>query len=106
MEEKQAVLISWQKSSLWHIGRRASDGKFLQSLTGTSFLCSCPTCGGAGFVRKTGGKLNANAARKDQQEIVCQTCKGLGKVGKSSNTLPFVLDGAQQTSLHSAKRTS
>lgn len=46
-------------------------------------MCSCPECGGAGFVRKSGGKLNANAARKDQAEIVCQTCKGLGKVGKS-----------------------
>lgn len=45
-------------------------------------MLRCPECGGAGFIRKSGGRLNANAARKDQQEIVCQNCKGLGKVGE------------------------
>eukprot|EP00897_Mesotaenium_endlicherianum_P007504 jgi/Mesen1/6782/ME000348S06056 len=46
---------------------------------------TCPECGGAGFVRGSGagGKLVGNAARKDQQQIVCQTCKGLGKLGQT-----------------------
>ncbi|GAQ80961.1 hypothetical protein KFL_000670190 [Klebsormidium nitens] len=63
-------------------------GAILVGLIGTAYPLlfakkgdTCPTCGGAGFVRKSGGRLAANAARKDQQEIVCQTCKGLGKVG-------------------------
>ncbi|KAH7424485.1 hypothetical protein KP509_11G010800 [Ceratopteris richardii] len=42
----------------------------------------CPQCDGAGFVRKTGSALSANAARKDQVQIVCPTCKGLGKLGQ------------------------
>lgn len=42
----------------------------------------CPVCDGAGFVRKTGSALNANAARKDLAQIVCKNCNGLGKVGQ------------------------
>ncbi|KAD6119630.1 hypothetical protein E3N88_10927 [Mikania micrantha] len=42
----------------------------------------CPVCDGAGFVRKQGGKLNANAARKDQAQIVCANCNGLGKLNQ------------------------
>eukprot|EP00250_Pteridium_aquilinum_P017534 c23678_g1_i1 orf=81-509(+) len=42
----------------------------------------CPECDGAGFIRKTGSALSANAARKDQAQIVCPTCKGLGKLGQ------------------------
>ncbi|EFJ22579.1 hypothetical protein SELMODRAFT_28797, partial [Selaginella moellendorffii] len=42
----------------------------------------CPECDGAGFVRKTGSKLTANAARKDNTQIVCARCNGLGKLGK------------------------
>lgn len=42
----------------------------------------CPVCDGAGFVRKTGSTLNANAARKDLDQIVCKNCNGLGKVGQ------------------------
>ncbi|CAK9236755.1 unnamed protein product [Sphagnum troendelagicum] len=41
----------------------------------------CPECDGAGFVRKPGTKLNANAARKDLTQIVCKRCNGLGKIG-------------------------
>ncbi|KAL8039353.1 hypothetical protein ABFX02_10G031100 [Erythranthe guttata] len=42
----------------------------------------CPECDGAGFVRKTGSALRANAARKDQLQIVCVTCNGLGKLNQ------------------------
>lgn len=42
----------------------------------------CPQCDGAGFVRKSGAALAANAARKDQEQIVCPRCKGLGKLGQ------------------------
>ena len=42
----------------------------------------CPECDGAGFVRKTGSTLNANAARKDLPQIVCKRCNGLGKIGQ------------------------
>ncbi len=44
----------------------------------------CPECDGAGFVRKPGTKLNANAARKDLTQIVCKRCNGLGKIGNMS----------------------
>ena len=43
---------------------------------------SCPECDGAGFVRKSGSTLRANAARKDQAQIVCATCNGLGKLNQ------------------------
>lgn len=43
----------------------------------------CPECDGAGFVRKPGSTLNANAARKDLDQIVCKRCKGLGKLGQT-----------------------
>ncbi|KAL7095581.1 hypothetical protein ACP275_10G033200 [Erythranthe tilingii] len=42
----------------------------------------CPECDGAGFVRKNGSALRANAARKDQLQIVCVTCNGLGKLNQ------------------------
>jgi hypothetical protein len=42
----------------------------------------CPVCDGAGFVRATGSTLNANAARKDQEQIVCSNCNGLGKINQ------------------------
>ncbi|KZV27633.1 hypothetical protein F511_24692 [Dorcoceras hygrometricum] len=43
----------------------------------------CPVCDGAGFVRKSGSTLKANAARKDEAQIVCQNCKGLGKLNQT-----------------------
>lgn len=46
-------------------------------------LCGrCPECDGAGFVRKSGVTLRANAARKDQTQIVCARCDGLGKLNQ------------------------
>ncbi|KDP35663.1 hypothetical protein JCGZ_09101 [Jatropha curcas] len=42
----------------------------------------CPECDGAGFIRKAGGALRANAARKDQAQIVCPNCNGLGKLNQ------------------------
>lgn len=42
----------------------------------------CPECDGAGFVRKSGVTLRANAARKDQAQIVCARCNGLGKLNQ------------------------
>lgn len=42
----------------------------------------CPECDGAGFVRKSGVTLRANAARKDVPQIVCATCNGLGKLNQ------------------------
>ncbi|GFQ04800.1 hypothetical protein PHJA_002624000 [Phtheirospermum japonicum] len=42
----------------------------------------CPECDGAGFVRKSGSTLNANAARKDETQIVCARCNGLGKLNQ------------------------
>lgn len=41
----------------------------------------CPECDGAGFIRNA-RVLNANAARKDDNRIVCPTCKGLGKLNQ------------------------
>ena len=53
------------------------------------YMCSpaagpgrCPECDGAGFIRKAGATLRANAARKDQAQIVCPNCNGLGKLGQ------------------------
>ncbi|KAL7092575.1 hypothetical protein ACP275_12G171900 [Erythranthe tilingii] len=42
----------------------------------------CPECDGAGFVRKSGSTLRANAARKDSAQIVCVRCNGLGKLNQ------------------------
>ncbi|PIN03318.1 hypothetical protein CDL12_24158 [Handroanthus impetiginosus] len=42
----------------------------------------CPECDGAGFVRKSGSTLRANAARKDEAQIVCPRCNGLGKLNQ------------------------
>lgn len=47
----------------------------------------CPECDGAGFVRKTGSALNANAARKDQAQIVCPNCNGLGKINQTDKAV-------------------
>lgn len=42
----------------------------------------CPECDGAGFTRKAGTTLRVNAARKDETQIVCRRCNGLGKLGQ------------------------
>ncbi|XXG80829.1 hypothetical protein AAC387_Pa09g1602 [Persea americana] len=58
------------------------------ALIGTAFPIlfsrkdTCPECDGAGFIRKAGVTLRANAARKDQAQIVCPRCSGLGKLGQ------------------------
>ncbi|KAJ9565381.1 hypothetical protein OSB04_001347 [Centaurea solstitialis] len=58
------------------------------ALLGTAFPIlfsrkdTCPECDGAGFVRKSGATLRANAARKDQTQIVCANCNGLGKLNQ------------------------
>ncbi|CAI9783268.1 unnamed protein product [Fraxinus pennsylvanica] len=58
------------------------------ALLGTAFPLlfsrkdTCPECDGAGFVRKAGSTLRANAARKDQAQIVCARCNGLGKLNQ------------------------
>ncbi|KAK6943639.1 hypothetical protein RJ641_024741, partial [Dillenia turbinata] len=58
------------------------------ALLGTAFPVffsrkdSCPECDGAGFVRKSGATLRVNAARKDQVQIVCARCNGLGKLNQ------------------------
>ncbi|XP_031093904.1 uncharacterized protein LOC115998461 [Ipomoea triloba] len=58
------------------------------ALVGTAFPIffsrkdTCPECDGAGFVRKAGATLRANAARKDQTQIVCARCNGLGKLNQ------------------------
>ncbi|CAA7392731.1 unnamed protein product [Spirodela intermedia] len=63
-------------------------GAIAVALVGTAFpiLFSrkdlCPECDGAGFIRKSGVTLRANAARKDQAQIVCPNCNGLGKLGQ------------------------
>lgn len=47
------------------------------------YVCGrCPECDGAGFVRKADVTLRANAARKDQTQIVCARCNGLGKLNQ------------------------
>ncbi|KAG6489138.1 uncharacterized protein LOC122003618 [Zingiber officinale] len=40
----------------------------------------CPECDGAGFIRRSEVALRANAARKDEAQIVCPNCNGLGKL--------------------------
>ncbi|KAJ1690303.1 hypothetical protein LUZ63_014458 [Rhynchospora breviuscula] len=63
-------------------------GAIAVALVGTAFPIlfsrkdTCPVCDGAGFVRKSGSALRANAARKDQAQIVCANCNGLGKLGQ------------------------
>ncbi|KAL9247117.1 hypothetical protein vseg_020582 [Gypsophila vaccaria] len=63
-------------------------GAVTVALLGTAFPIlfsrkdTCPECDGAGFVRKSGVTLRANAARKDQAQIVCQNCNGLGKLNQ------------------------
>ncbi|KAJ4849167.1 hypothetical protein Tsubulata_028907 [Turnera subulata] len=63
-------------------------GAVAVALLGTAFPIlfsrkdTCPECDGAGFIRKGGAALRANAARKDQAQIVCPRCNGLGKLGQ------------------------
>ncbi|MBA0588082.1 hypothetical protein Goshw_024843 [Gossypium schwendimanii] len=63
-------------------------GAAVVALVGTAFPIffsrkdTCPECDGAGFVRKAGATLRANAARKDQAQIVCARCNGLGKLNQ------------------------
>ncbi|KAJ3676676.1 hypothetical protein LUZ60_004088 [Juncus effusus] len=63
-------------------------GAVAVALIGTAFPIlfsrkdTCPECDGAGFVRKAEATLRANAARKDQAQIVCARCNGLGKLGQ------------------------
>ncbi|GKV29960.1 hypothetical protein SLEP1_g38833 [Rubroshorea leprosula] len=63
-------------------------GAVAVALVGTAFPIifsrkdTCPECDGAGFVRKAGATLRANAARKDQAQIVCARCNGLGKLNQ------------------------
>ncbi|KAK8478020.1 hypothetical protein V6N13_097035 [Hibiscus sabdariffa] len=63
-------------------------GAVVVALVGTAFPIffsrkdTCPECDGAGFVRKAGATLRANAARKDQAQIVCARCNGLGKLNQ------------------------
>ncbi|XP_057441917.1 uncharacterized protein LOC130733698 [Lotus japonicus] len=63
-------------------------GAIAVALVGTAFPIlfsrkdTCPECDGAGFVRKSGKTLRANAARKDQTQIVCANCNGLGKLNQ------------------------
>ncbi|CAN6326413.1 unnamed protein product, partial [Urochloa humidicola] len=63
-------------------------GAVAVALVGTAFPIlfsrkdTCPECDGAGFIRKAGSTLRANAARKDEAQIVCPNCNGLGKLGQ------------------------
>ncbi|KAL0555584.1 hypothetical protein IC582_009534 [Cucumis melo] len=63
-------------------------GAIAVALVGTAFPIFfsrkdlCPECEGAGFVRRSGSALRANAARKDQTQIVCARCNGLGKLNQ------------------------
>ncbi|XP_030542613.2 uncharacterized protein LOC115749779 [Rhodamnia argentea] len=63
-------------------------GAAVVALVGTAFPIlfsrkdTCPECDGAGFVRQSAATLRANAARKDQSQIVCQRCNGLGKLNQ------------------------
>ncbi|CAK9185328.1 unnamed protein product [Ilex paraguariensis] len=54
----------------------------LAILTIETCFVGCPECDGAGFVRQSGAALRANAARKDQAQIVCARCNGLGKLNQ------------------------
>ncbi|XVE96903.1 hypothetical protein REPUB_Repub02eG0264000 [Reevesia pubescens] len=57
---------------------------WLEQPSQSFFSCkdTCPECDGAGFVRQSGAALRANAARKDQSQIVCAPCNGLGKLNQ------------------------
>ncbi|OEL29019.1 hypothetical protein BAE44_0009967 [Dichanthelium oligosanthes] len=51
-------------------------------IAGAVAVALVPGGDGAGFIRKTGATLRANAARKDQAQIVCPNCNGLGNLGQ------------------------
>ncbi|CAA6656800.1 unnamed protein product [Spirodela intermedia] len=56
-------------------------GAIAVALVGTAFpILFSPATGR--FIRKSGVTLRANAARKDQAQIVCPNCNGLGKLGQ------------------------
>lgn len=84
-----------QLTAVAAVGEMSSDsttyliaGAAAVALLGTAFPIlfsrkdTCPECDGAGFVRAGGGVLRANAARKDQAQIVCKRCNGLGKLNQ------------------------
>ncbi|KAJ4971587.1 hypothetical protein NE237_004686 [Protea cynaroides] len=96
MSARQEKSIRYSRSTVvCAVGELSADsntyliaGAVTVALLGTAFpiLFSrkdvCPECDGAGFVRQSGNTLRANAARKDQTQIVCARCNGLGKLGQ------------------------
>uniref|UniRef100_A0A0D9WBY0 CR-type domain-containing protein n=1 Tax=Leersia perrieri TaxID=77586 RepID=A0A0D9WBY0_9ORYZ len=83
---------SWRAAAAGEVAAEGNTyliaGAVAVALVGTAFPIlfarkdTCPECDGAGFIRKSGATLRANAARKDQAQIVCPNCNGLGKLGQ------------------------
>ncbi|KAG2615899.1 hypothetical protein PVAP13_3NG048386 [Panicum virgatum] len=61
---------------------RAAGGRLVAVAAVADVAAEGNTYLGAGFIRKAGSTLRANAARKDQAQIVCPNCNGLGKLGQ------------------------